>query len=301
MRMAAEEIIENGKLVSPTKGTTREVIGVSMELTDPRNRASRSDSRRQLHAGIAELSWYLSGSGAADDITAWISVYGKEREDDGRVHGAYGPRMCGDGDNAQLATVIKLLKANPSTRRAVIVLFRAADIADGIRYLNVPCTLSLQLLLREDRLHMVTTMRSNDLYLGLPHDIFTFTMLQELIAGELDVGLGSYYHNVGSLHIYEEKIAKIEEYVAEGWQSTNRPMPPMPAHSLTTHIPGLLRAEAQIRAGTAYADLTMPAHPYWADLVRMLAYRKAQKERNSTDLDAADTELRQSDFFGEFL
>ena len=62
-----------------------------------------------------------------------------------------------------------------------------------------------------------------------------------------------------------------------------------------------MHAEAQIRAGTAYADLTMPAHPYCADLVRMLACRKAQRESNVTDLDAAHTELRQSDFFGEFL
>jgi thymidylate synthase len=52
-------------------------------------------------------------------------------------------------------------------------------------------------------------MRSNDAYVGLPYDIFLFTSLQELMASELDIEIGTYYHSVNSLHIYHRDIHQI--------------------------------------------------------------------------------------------
>ena len=47
-------------------------------------------------------------------------------------------------------------------------------------------------------------MRSNDVYLGLPHDVFSFTMIQEIVARLLGVEMGDYTHFAGSLHLYDE-------------------------------------------------------------------------------------------------
>ncbi len=55
---------------------------------------------------------------------------------------------------------------------------------------EIPCTTTLQFFVRNERLDMVTTMRSNDAYLGLPHDVFCFTMLQEIIARSLGLDIG---------------------------------------------------------------------------------------------------------------
>src|SRR4029453_8927030 len=89
------------------------------------------------------------------------------------------------------------------------------------------CTSTLQFVIRDHRLNLMTTMRSNDAYFGLPHDIFCFTMLQDLIARSLDIELGTYVHSVGSLHVYEEKIDFVSRYLDEGWQQSME-MPPMP-------------------------------------------------------------------------
>jgi hypothetical protein len=51
----------------------------------------------------------------------------------------------------------------------------------------VPCTLGYRSFVRDGRLHMYTTMRSQHLWLGLPYDIFATTLLQELLAGWLGV------------------------------------------------------------------------------------------------------------------
>ena len=71
-------------------------------------------------------------------------------------------------------------------------------------------------------------MRSNDVIKGLPHDIFCFTMLQEMVARMISVDLGIYKHCVGSLHLYDTDKSKAKSFMREGWQSTKSAMPPMP-------------------------------------------------------------------------
>ena len=63
----------------------------------------------------------------------------------------------------------------------------------------------MQFLIRQDTIHAVVNMRSSDLWLGLPYDVFNFTMLAVVVAKELQVPyLGEIVYNVGSSHIYED-------------------------------------------------------------------------------------------------
>ena len=70
----------------------------------------------------------------------------------------------------------------------MIQLFNAEDISS--EHKEVPCTTTMQFFQRDGRLHMAATLRSNDAYKGVPHDVFCFTMLQEMIACQLGVELG---------------------------------------------------------------------------------------------------------------
>jgi thymidylate synthase len=213
-------------------------------------------------------------------VEFWIPGYAENAEDDGQVHGAYGPRLFGAYESSQADRVIELLNDNPGTRRAVIQIFDKMDVAGDVRYTDVPCTLTMQFLVRSERLHLVVNMRSNDAYIGLPHDVFAFTMIQEIVASNLGVDLGSYVHFVGSLHLYSDSLAKAESYLDEGWQPTLGSMPAMPRGSQSDHIRQLLSAEAQLRAGTSFGNLQLPREPYWADLVRLLTLRLARKKQN---------------------
>ena len=62
-------------------------------------------------------------------------------------------------------------------------IFDAKDLLN-FQHKDIPCTVSLQFLIRENKLHLFVNMRSNDVFLGLPHDIFCFTMIQEIIANQ---------------------------------------------------------------------------------------------------------------------
>jgi thymidylate synthase len=285
LRYAMRALLEEGVENNAKRGDTTEIIGAALEIRNPRARLSRTEKRRRASSVVAELCWYLHGTNDGSTISFWISKYEDEIEVDGKIHGGYGPRLFGNGADSQVHNIIKLLRENPTTRRAVIQLFDRDDLVAQPRYRDVPCTCTIQFLLRDGLLNVVVNMRSNDVYIGLPHDIFAFTMLQEIIARELDIEVGRYIHMVASLHLYSTNTNDVQEFLAEGWQSTDVPMPPMPDGSQWSHIGSLLRAEDQLRSGVAYSDLEMPADPYWADLARVLAHRLAVR--------ATDTESMQ--------
>jgi thymidylate synthase len=285
MRIAVGMVLSSGAGNAASRGGNLEVIGARLELSNPRSRLSRTETRRKAVSAIAELCWYLRGVNDVEPVSFWIKKYDDEAEEDGTVHGGYGPRLFGPGQDAQVEQMVKLLSdpERSGTRRAVIQLFDRADIATETPFNDVPCTCTMQFLRRDERLNMVVYMRSNDVYKGFTHDVFCFTMLQEIVAREIGVEVGRYIHLAGSLHLYDEDLAGAKRFLAEGWQSTTDPMPSMPAGTQTDHVRALLQAEEQLRRGALYSDLQLPSDPYWADLVRVLALFMARNRRHDED------------------
>jgi thymidylate synthase len=112
-------------------------------------------------------------------------------------------------------------------------------------------------------------MRSNDIYYGLPTDVFAFTMLQEVVARTLGVGLGKYRHAVGSLHLYDERRDDAKKMLKEGWQE-DVPMPHMPKGDPWPSLQKLLFVEAQLREEQEVDIESLSLEPYWKDLARLL-------------------------------
>jgi len=123
-------------------------------------------------------------------------------------------------------------------------------------------------------------MRSNDAFLGLPHDVFAFTFLQEIIARSVGVELGLYKHAVGSLHLYDKHQAKAKQFLNEAWQATIS-MPDMPQGNPWPNIAKLISAESRIRRGSEVNISSFRLPNYWADLVRLLQiYAASRKNRD---------------------
>ncbi len=136
----------------------------------------------------------------------------------------------------------RLLNDN-GTRQAAISIFKTeTDISKDTK--DVPCTLNIHFMIRDGKLDCFISMRSNDVIWGLPYDIFTFTVLQELMAQELGVGLGKYYHYVNSMHIYEYHF-KFAKNILEGKQITDYQV--ALNSSSFNNIQGLLKQEKSIR------------------------------------------------------
>lgn len=263
LQQGYEAVLSRGERLTATRGAFRELRGVQLELADPRQRLSRSWRRGRALTAVAEFVWYASASDEVAAIGRYIRHYPKLVGGAERAAGAYGPRLF--GPSGQLEQAVAQLAESPSTRQAVVQLFDRDDLTN--RHADVPCTCTLQFFRRGGLLEMQVHMRSNDAVLGLPHDVFSFTMIQEWVAARLGVGLGPYLHSVGSFHIYEQDVEKAQGYLSEGMFEP-QPMPAMPAAAPEEALADLVALEARIRAGTA-APAELPGG-YWGDLARLL-------------------------------
>lgn len=273
-----KKILQSGERVKASKGWNAELSGVLLELKNPVARLSRTETKGTVFSCLGETLWYLAKSNELDFIDYYLSGYEKFSDDKKTVHGAYGPRLFNmRGRVDQVDNIIKLLRKKPSSRQAVVQLFNAEDLLKD--YNDVPCTCTIQFLIRKGQLHVVTHMRSNDAFLGLPHDVFAFTFLQELFARTLRIKLGTYKHAVGSLHLYDNDLTKARRFIDEGWQARIS-MPEMPVGDPWPNISKLLIAEEEIRKGRSLSLAKLGLSAYWADLARLLrifALTKAKK------------------------
>jgi thymidylate synthase len=91
---------------------------------------------------------------------------------------------------------------------------------------DIPCTLSLQFIIRDGKLNCVATMRSNDIVKGFTYDVFTFSMVSYaalllLRARGIEVALGELILTAGSLHLYQSDYEKAEEWINSSFMNNN--------------------------------------------------------------------------------
>jgi thymidylate synthase len=298
MRCVIQAIQEDGERITTSRGSCAELTGILLELDNPLARLSRTETRGKPFSSLGELCWYLAKSNELSFIEYYLPKY-RDSAEDGKIYGAYGPRLFDWNGINQMANIVNRLTEKPNSRRAAIQLFQASDIE--LEHEDTPCTCTLQLMLRGGKLNMIAYMRSNDVYWGLPHDIFCFTMLQEILAREISAELGTYKHVVGSLHLYDEKQEAATQFLAEGFQPTDMSMPAMPKGDPWTSIRLLLKSELEIRTGGVFDESELnELDPYWADLVRLLLVFRAVKERDVERIKDLSHKMS-SDIFRTFI
>ncbi len=259
---ACRAVLVHGKPASPRGIPTVEILGASMCLLSPRRRLVDVPPVRVINPAFAaaEAVWILSGS---DD--PWIFQFNSrlaDYADDGRLMGAYGPRLRRwHGSVDQLDQARRVLSSDPGSRRAVIQLFDPAADYRGCK--DVPCTLGYRFFLRDGLLHMHTSMRSQDLWLGFCYDIFTATLLQELMAGWLGAGLGEYRFQVDSLHLYERDLPAARRL--PGAVSPGQAMAPMavPWAGFDDLLAHVLRGTQQASAPWSEVSTVLASYRAW--------------------------------------
>lgn len=187
-----------------------EIVNANLVLLDPtRNTMCDCARKMPMRYAIGELLWYNSRDNTWKGIANY-SKFWKNISDDGEhVNSNYGWCIHDKYTFDQWDMVKQLLKKDPTSRQAVIHIKEPRDVIKRPSK-DVNCTIAMQFLLRNSKLDLIVTMRSNDIWLGLPYDVFNFTCMQIQMAMELGVDIGTYYHNAGSLHMYKRDVEKLK-------------------------------------------------------------------------------------------
>ena len=192
-----QDLLLNGKPSSPRDLATLELINYHSEIDMSRPTVAMIDRKLSKQFMCAEAYWILSGDFRVKTIAPYAPSIAKFSDDGDVFFGAYGPRIV-----EQDFYVEEKLATARDTRQAVLTIWRE----NPPQTKDVPCTVAVQFLIRDGKLHCIDTMRSSDVWLGWPYDVFNFTMLtlRTLIRLRewVKLQLGTLYLNAGSQHLY---------------------------------------------------------------------------------------------------
>lgn len=181
-------------------GVKGEVLNAVTVIKDPTRGIVLSEIRKMpMRYAVGELMWYLSGNPNLSAIQNYTQAWNRMSDDGKTVNSNYGWCIQHKYGFDQWEYVRNMLLIDPNSRQAVLHI----KTADPNPSKDVNCTVCLQFLVRDGKLHATVYMRSNDIWMGFPYDVFSFTAMQCKMAMELGVGIGTYTHIAGSLHLYE--------------------------------------------------------------------------------------------------
>ena len=188
-------ILNAGIVVSPRGLKTKELTNVTINVTNGLANILFSQKRDlNYRFMVAEWIWIQSGSGDLLSLEQYNSVMKQFSDDGGTLTGAYGPRL-----KPQWEYIFENLK-KPASRQAVSSIWSPSPESSR----DIPCTLSLQWLIRNDCVNCTINMRSSDAWLGLVYDFFNFSMLTNVVSNSFNLPVGSITMNLASSHLYEQ-------------------------------------------------------------------------------------------------
>lgn len=165
----------------------------------------------------AEALWILEGDNRLKPLTDVNPNMAKFSDDGETLTGAYGPKIA-----AQMDYIVETLLMDRDTRQATLTIWERNPWPSK----DIPCTVAMSFNIRDNQLNVHVYMRSSDIWLGIPYDVFSFAMVAMRVCGKLNdesrnqlayppVRPGDMYLTAMSSHLYEENRGAAQEVIRE--------------------------------------------------------------------------------------
>lgn len=208
VRKKLKDLYQEGKFVTDKTGVkTVEIIGANFLADEEYIFGEVNHDYVQK-----ELDWYKSMSLNVNDIPNTPAIWKQVADEDGMINSNYGWCIWHDDNFDQYERTVDELRQNPDSRRAIMIYTRPNMWEDYNKNgrSDFMCTNAVQYLIRDDKLHSVVQMRSNDVIFGYRNDRAWQHYVQLMLCNELGIEAGDLIWNVGSLHVYERHFSFLE-------------------------------------------------------------------------------------------
>ncbi len=179
---------------------------------------------KKLHTKsiIYELLWFLQGSTNVHWLQErGVRIWNEWADADGELGPVYGHQWRswpapGGGSIDQVGDVVEQIRRNPESRRLIVSAWNVADID---RMKLPPCHVMFQFYVADGALSCQLYQRSGDVFLGVPFNIASYSLLTMMVAQVCGLRPGRFIHTLGDAHIYVNHLDQIRE------QLTREPYP----------------------------------------------------------------------------
>ena len=219
---------ENGDFVKSRAGNVKKAFGYQMRFNLEDGFPAVTTKKLAWKAVVSELLWFLEGSNderrlaeilyddkrenLEDKKTIWTqnaeADYWKDKSkfigDVGKIYGVQWRNFNGVD---QIQELIEGLKKNPNSRRHILTAWNPSEINEMSL---PPCHAFSQFFVSNNKLSCQLYQRSCDMFLGVPFNIASYSLLIHIIAEECKLGVGEFIHSLGDFHIYEEHFDQVK-------------------------------------------------------------------------------------------
>ena len=225
---ALEYCFENGDFVKSRAGNVKKAFGYQMRFNLEDGFPAVTTKKLALKAVVSELLWFLEGSNderrlaeiqyedtkanLEDKKTIWTqnanADYWKNKSkfkgDVGRIYGVQWRNFNGVD---QIVNLIEGLKQNPNSRRHILTAWNPAELDEMSL---PPCHAFSQFYISNNKLSCQLYQRSCDMFLGVPFNIASYSLLIHILAKECGYQVGEFILSLGDFHIYEEHFDQVK-------------------------------------------------------------------------------------------
>jgi len=236
-------VLEHGVDKDDRTGTgTKSVFGYQMRFDLATGFPCLTTKKLHLRSIIHELLWFLRG----ETSTAYlhehgVTIWDEWADEDGDLGPIYGRQWrswpaaapgsgtsgsngdssaSGGGGIDQISNVIAEIKANPTSRRLIVSAWNVAEL-DRMRLL--PCHVIFQFYVAGGKLSCQMYQRSADIFLGVPFNIASYSLLTMMVAQVTNLQVGEFIHTFGDAHLYNNHLEQARTQLARD----PRPLPTM--------------------------------------------------------------------------
>ncbi len=232
------DVLENGVDKSDRTGTgTRSVFGRQLRFDlSPETGGFPLLTTKRVHTKsiIHELLWFIAGDTNARTLQArGVTIWDEWADESGELGPVYGaqwrrwraaPAVDSESETPveidQLSRLVEQIRNDPDSRRLVLSAWNVGEL-DAMKL--PPCHLLFQFNVTAGRLHCAMTMRSCDVFLGLPFNIASYALLTMMIAQVTDLEPGELIISLGDTHVYRNHFEQARQQL----EREPRPLPRM--------------------------------------------------------------------------
>ena len=212
------KIMREGAEKSDRTGTgTRSLFGAQLRYDLSKGFPLITTKRVHMKSIIGELLWFWSG----DSNVHWLQENGvriwnewaDENGDLGPVYGVQWRRWnAGDGREIdQISQVLETLRTNPDSLRMIVSAWNVGDLP---KMALEPCHAFFQLYVADGRLSLQLYQRSADMFLGVPFNIASYSLLTHMFAQQAGLEVGDFIWTGGDCHIYSNHVEQVTEQLS---------------------------------------------------------------------------------------
>ncbi len=221
-----QRILDEGQVREDRTGTgTRGVFGHQMRFDLRAGFPALTTKKLHLKSIIKELLWFLSGETHVAPLQEagvriwndWATAeecarFGRSEGDLGPIYGHqwrnFGATLRPDGTYErdgvdQIAALVDGIRSNPYSRRHIVTGWNPAE---ATQVSLPPCHTLFQFYVQDGELSCQLYQRSADVFLGVPFNIASYSLLTMMIAQVCELKVGEFVHSFGDAHLYLDHI-----------------------------------------------------------------------------------------------